>query len=517
MSIASTMRFFLVAALLFLVALSGSAFASVSESPSLSSSDIVLDHPNLLRKVSIDLNDTNISDAILYLAEKAELNVAISKNVTGRATLSFKNVTLKDAFDILLLSNDLACEKRGEVLYVMLAASYEELRGEKWAEPRQVKIFKLNYAKPTDVLTVLDAIKSKVGSIVVENETGTVVVMDTPEKIAQMKLTIASMDKQALTQVFELKYAVAKEVEAALAARLDGKGIGSIKADERSNRVIVSALPGRMNEVEKVIAELDHKVREVLIEAKIVKVTLTDNYDMGIDWQALYREGKKASVDFGMKFPVATTVTSFGRITAGILSKDDYAATLKLLKTVGETQLLSSPRIAAINNQEAKILVGTKEAYVTQTVTQGTSTTTTASAVTFIDVGVQLYVTPTINRDGFVTMKIRPEVSSVQRTLTTAAGDEIPIVETTAAETKVMVKDGYTIIIGGLIKNESSDTNDKVPLLGDVPLLGAAFRRQTKRSTKSELVVFLTPHIMTGDQSPAEADPVPFKPLRKVY
>jgi general secretion pathway protein D len=329
--------------------------------------------------------------------------------------------------------------------------------------------------------------------------------MDTPEKIAQMREAIFSVDSETLTQVFELKYAVAKEVEAALSSRLDAKGIGSVKADERSNRVIVTALPGKMTEIEKIIAELDQKTREVLIEAKIVKVTLDDDYDMGIDWQAIFREGKKASIDFAGTFPVASTVTSFGRVTAGVLSRDDYSIALKLLKNVGETHILSSPRIAAIHNQEAKILVGSKEAYVTQSVTQGTSTTTTASSVTFIDVGVQLYVTPQINKDGYVTMKIRPEVSSVGRTLTTSTGDQIPIVDTAMAETRVMVKDGYTIIIGGLIQNEASDNVNKVPRLGDIPLVGNAFKKKTERFSKSELVVFLTPHIITGNRDDQEA------------
>ena len=463
-------------------------------------SSYALNNPNLLRKVSLDLRDTNVADAIRYLAEKADINVAVSKNVGGRVTLSFKNVSIKDALDIVLLSNDLAAETRGEIIYVMPAKDYETLHGTKWADPREIRIFKLQYAKPTDALTLLDTLKSKVGTAVMDNESGTVVIMDTPERIAKMKEAISSMDKESLTQVFELKYAKALEVEENLKSRLDAKGIGSIKADERSNQVIITTLPKRMDEVEKIIAELDKKTRQVLIEAKIVKITLSPDFDMGIDWQYLVNEGKKHAVDIAMQFPIATTISSFGKLTAGTLAIDDYTATIKLLKTVGETKLLSSPRIAAINNEEASILIGTREAYITKTVTQGESTTTTASSVTFLDVGVQLYVTPIINEDGFVTMKIRPEVSSVGRTLTTSEGDEIPIVDTTTAQTTVMVKDGYTIIIGGLIKDETTRTTKKIPVLGDIPWLGKAFSQIDEDKEKTELVVFLTPHIITGDK-----------------
>ena len=227
------------------------------EEPTSTLSSYVLDNPNLLRKVSLDLRDTNVADAIRYLAEKADINVAVSKNIGGRVTLSFKNVTIKNALDIVLLSNDLAAESRGEIIYVMLAKDYETLHGTKWADPRQVKIFKLQYARPTDVLTILGTLKSNVGSIVVDNESGIVVIMDAPERIDKMKEAISSMDKESLTQVFELKYAKALEVEEILKIRLDAKGIGSITADERSNQVIVTTLPKRMDEVEKIIAELD--------------------------------------------------------------------------------------------------------------------------------------------------------------------------------------------------------------------------------------------------------------------
>ena len=470
------------------------------EEPTSTLSGSALDNPNLLRKVSLDLRDTNIADAIRYLAEKANINVAVSKNVGGRVTLSFKNVTIKDALDIVLLSNDLAAELRGEIIYCMSAKDYEALHGTKWADPREVRVFKLQYARPTDVLTVLGTLKSKVGSIVVDKESGTVVIMDTPERIARMKEAISSMDKESLTQVFELKYAKALEVEENLASRLDAKGIGSIKADERSNQVVVTALPKRMDEIEKIITELDKRTRQVLIEAKIVKVTLSPDFDMGIDWQRLFSDDYLHGLALKGTFPVASSISSFGELTIGTLATDDYTAALKVLKTIGETKLLSSPRIAAINNEEAKILVGTREAYITKTVTQGESTTTTASSVTFLDVGVQLYVTPTINEDGFVTMKIRPEVSSVARTLTTSDGDEIPIVDTTTAETKVMVKDGHTIIIGGLIKDETVRTTKKIPILGDIPFLGMAFRQIDEDKEKTELVVFLTPHIITGDK-----------------
>jgi len=112
-------------------------------------------------------------------------------------------------------------------------------------------------------------------------------------------------------------------------------------------------------------------------------------------------------------------------------------------------------------------------------------------------------VTPTIHRDDFITMKIRPEVSSVTRTLTTSNNNSIPVVETSEAETMVMIKDGVTVIIGGLIKEEQIDSENKVPLLGDIPFLGHAFRNEDHLTRKTEIVIFLTPRLMSGDVSTA--------------
>ncbi len=483
-------------------------------------SSYALDNPNLLRKTSLDLRDINVADAIRYLADKAEMNVAIGKNVAGKVTLSLTNVTIRDALDIILLSNDLAVELRGEILYVMLSPEYETLHGEKWSDPRQAKIFKLEYARAVDVVAVLNTLKSKVGSVISDNESGTVAIMDTPEKIAQMREAISSMDKEQVTQVFELKYANAKEIEANLAGRLDAKGIGTIKADERSNSVVITALPRKMVEIENIIAELDKKTRQVLIEAKIVKVTLNPDFEMGVNWDLVLSESLKNAIslaDIAATFPLPPTVTSFGKMrlmSSNLGNQSTYDVTIKLLKTVGDTKLLSSPRITAINNQEAKILVGTREAYVTNTVTQGQTTTTTAENVTFLDVGVQLTVVPIINEDGYVTMKIKPEVSSVARYLITPEQNQIPIVDTATAETRVMVKDGTTIIIGGLIKDETIRTTKKIPMLGDIPVLGMVFRQVKEEKEKTELVVFLTPHIVTGDNDMPKWENKEIKDLR---
>jgi TonB family protein len=245
---------------------------------------------------------------------------------------------------------------------------------------------------------------------------------------------------------------------------------------------------------------------EVFIDAKIVQITLSDKFQLGVDWQYFF------SKQFNIKGPNALNLVSGGKITFSNLDASktqggDAKIAVEALRTFGDTRVLSEPRLTVVNNQEAKILVGSKEPYVTTQISQDSTTAVTAETINFIDVGVKLYVTPTIARDGFVQMKIRPEVSSKTGTLTTAQKNEIPIVETSESETVLMVEDGGTVILGGLIKDEDVQDHQKIPVLGDIPLLGLPFRSTKDTVKRTELVIFLTPHIVTGRRGIPPAPP----------
>jgi len=280
--------------------------------------------------------------------------------------------------------------------------------------------------------------------------------------------------------------------------------LGAVRLDKRTNTLVVTDVTRRMKDVQRVINAFDRKTREVMIESKIIQVRLDDEFQMGVNWEVLFQQ--LANLSLKGTFPISPPVGPLGpvgQLTVGTLADDNFTAVIQLLQTVGSTDVLSTPRISVVENEEAKILVGTREAFITSTVTQTQQAATTSEEVTFVDVGVSLTVTPTINQEGFVTMKIKPEVSSVTRTLTTASGNQIPIVQTSTAETTIMVKDGVTIIIAGLIEDQSLNTTKKVPILGDIPILGAAFRSKEEEVIKSELVIFLTPTIISGKESVA--------------
>jgi type II secretory pathway component GspD/PulD (secretin) len=184
----------------------------------------------------------------------------------------------------------------------------------------------------------------------------------------------------------------------------------------------------------------------------------------------------------------------------GVVGKSDYDVLINYLQTLGDVKILSNPKLAVTNNQEARIHVGERQAYITTTTTAGQTTTTVSEEVTFLDVGLQLHITPTINDEGYITLNIKPEISSVIGTLTTAQNNKIPILDTSTAETTVMVKDGTTVAVGGLRREESSHDSSHFPMLHKIPVLGMLFKSETKRTSRSELLIMVTAHVVEGDE-----------------
>ncbi|MCX5701902.1 MAG: hypothetical protein NTW64_02835 [Candidatus Omnitrophica bacterium] len=502
------------------------------------------------QRFSLDLKDIDVVEALKYLATKAGLNIVTTKAVIGRVNLTLEDVSVKDVFDIILRSNSLAYLEQNDIYNVMTEAEYKALFGKNFFDMRQVKVFRLNYAIPDQAFSLLDALKSDIGRVLVDAEAGNVLIMDTPEKIAVMQGALEEFEKENKVEVFTLKYAKAKDVEEILKTQLDLKKVGSVKADERNNQILVQTLPQRMNSVARIIQNLDRQTKEVLLDTKIVKIKFSDDVTSGVEWEGLFNLGNQ----FGTTYLGSTPVSYVGKATdpwqsrlgllegsnvwtgtenkfkegvggigsypfsgttsdtsasqkqilgtemhLGIIDgKRDFDVLLKYLQTLGTTQILSNPKLVVVNNQEAKIHVGERQAYVTTTTTTGQTTSAISEEVTFIDVGIQLAVTLNINDDGYITMKIKPEISSVSGTLTTPTKNQIPIIDTSMAETTVMVKDNVTLIIGGLRKEEKVALADQFPGLGKIPFLGGLFRSGRTKTERTELLVMITPHIITG-------------------
>jgi len=451
-------------------------------------------------KITLDIKGMDVVDVLKMLANRSSMNLVIGKNVTGRATLFLKDVDVWDAFEIIILANDLAYEKKGGIINVMTQRDYELMYGSRFDDKKQIKVIQLEYAKAMDISKSLNQIKTNMGRIVVDEGSNTIVLIDSADKIKEMLEFIKSTDLPIQTRIFNLNYAPVDKLSAKLTETVT-KGVGSIKVDERTNKIAITDYVSKLDEISKIITAFDDKTPQVLIDAQIIEVKPSDKFEMGIDWDYW--------IESHFKISTALPIGTAGRLLLGtpntsVTSPGQYKGIIDLLQTIGDVKVLSSPRIMALNNQEAKIHVGTKDAYITSSTSQaGVGTAVTAQSVNFVDTGIQLSVTPTINKDGFVTMKIKPEVSSATRTNITSEGQitQIPIVTTSEAETAIMIKDGVTVIIGGLKKEEKNKTVNKIPWIGDIPYLGALFRSTSDEVKTTDLIILLTPHIMSGERS----------------
>ena len=448
-------------------------------------------------KISLDIKGMDIVDVLKMLASRSGLNMVVGKNVTGRVTLFLKNIDPWDAFEIVVLSNDLAYEKKGNIINVMSQRDYEVLYGERFQDKKEARTIKLKYAKAADLSRALTQIKTNIGKIVVDEGSNTISLIDSSQKIREMEKFIEETDLPLQTKVFNLNYAQADKLNAKI-QEIITKGVGSLRFDERTNKIVVTDYPKKIEEIANVINAFDAKTTQVLIDAQVIEVKPSDKFEMGVDWNYWIKKYFQAST----ALPINTTgALILSTATATPTAEGEFKGVMDMLRTIGDTKILSSPRIMVLNNQEAKILVGTKDAYITSTVTQTEGNAVTAETVNFVETGIKLFVTPTINEKGFVIMKIKPEVSSaVTRTLISQdKKTEVPIVTSSEAETTVMVKDGVTIIIGGLRKDEHKKTVKKIPILGDIPGLRYFFSSTSDEITKTDLVILLTPHIMSGE------------------
>lgn len=434
--------------------------------------------------INLDVKSMSILDVLRLLAEQGQVNIVASRNVQGRVTAKLKDVTVKQALDAILDANNFMFEEGNGIIRVF---THQDALQKEQTELLISRVFFMSNVKASDLRAVLNSIKSARGRVEINAISNQVIITDTNKKLKEAEEAILILDRRLITQVYDLNYGDAKEIQAKLIEMIP-KEEGEIIIDERTNSLVVRAIPEIVYKVDEMIENWDQRPMQVLIEAKILEVSLDKTKGIGVNWEYLSTSGEKA-VTVSATLPAS--VSTGGMLRVGTLSADQYQLTLQVLESATNTNVLSNPRIVVIDNQEANILVGSSEPYLITYIDSESKTQTEETK--FIDVGIKLNVTPKINKNGFVTLKIHPEVSSARRV--TEVNNSLAV-DTTQADTTVVVKDGKTIVLGGLIKDSESDVVSKVPFLGDIPLLGVFFRSKGKTNTKREIVVFITPHIL---------------------
>ncbi|WP_114326197.1 pilus (MSHA type) biogenesis protein MshL [Candidatus Colwellia aromaticivorans] len=300
-----------------------------------------------------------------------------------------------------------------------------------------------------------------------------------------------------------------KETLTAFVGTADGR---SVIVSPHAGLVTVRGLPTEISAVKKFISDTEtHLHRQVIIEAKIMEVTLNDEYQQGVHWNEVLGSLGNTDFNFSTSGNIAgnSIAGSIGGATSISFSGPDFSGVIDLLQTQGNVQVLSSPRITATNNQKAVIKVGEDEYFVTDvssTTTTGTSTTTTPEVeLTPFFSGIALDVTPQIDQDGTVILHVHPSVTLTgEQSKVIQLGDQelvLPLAQSRVRESDTIIraKSGEIVVIGGLIETYQVDQESKTPLLGDIPFLGGLFKSVSEVTQKRELVILLKPIVIGQD------------------
>jgi len=297
--------------------------------------------------------------------------------------------------------------------------------------------------------------------------------MVTSQNTQMMPIHVASFGGD--TVIIRLKFLKAEQAKSLVSLVIPED---KIRVEAVNNFLVLQCNESEHHEIDKILSEVDVPPIQVMFEAEAVEINRDDQKNIGIDWGSITALPGSTTGDF----------TSSYRIGSGKYGVN-VSATINRLIDNKKGKLLASPRIAALNGTTAQILIGDKLAVEATTISNGSPITT----VTYVEVGIKLEVTPFVNDDGTITAHIKPEVSD--QTSVTKNGN--PNIRTRQAETTLRVKNGETIILGGLMQKQETNDISKVPLLGDLPLVGGFFRTKNTNKTETELIILITPKVIS--------------------
>jgi type II secretory pathway component GspD/PulD (secretin) len=426
--------------------------------------------------LSIDARDTELGDVIRLIALQSGTNIVADASVKSRRiTFRLHDVDAATALTTLVRAYDLQTHRAGGIVLVGDAAAMNRRFSDGTSpDAPRTDVFSLARAKPDEVATALLA-ALPIGTVAVaDKRTASVIVTGSADTISRAMRLITALDAPAASTAraiasvaIPLRNAKPSDAVKALKGMLPD---AAIVADDRSNTVVVNAPADVAENVRALLASVDQPGRQVLFEVRVTDVKpIDDSSNVGIQFG-----GNGFGAGAVAQFPYTLTKNSI-----------EINAQLNALVQTGHAQILATPRIATVNNHEATLLIG--EQYPIVTVNQQTGYPTVSN----VNIGVQLRVTPTIGSDGSITAELHPEFSAV-----IGFNASFPIVANRKVDSTVRVRDGETIVLGGLFQETSSETISKLPFLGDIPILGQFFRNKLASHQRDEVVFLITPHII---------------------
>ena len=407
---------------------------------------------------------------------------------------------------------------------------------------QQISVIPVEFAEATKLVNLLTtvfkptrvkgkAVSEKEITMVADERTNTIVMLASEVDSLRIKKLIAMIDKETPRgkggiHVYYCKHATAEELAKVLqevptqqAGASKGKqppvvsGKVRISADKATNSLIIMADKEDYMVLEHVIQKLDIPRSMVYIESLIMEVDMSTSFNIGIDWSAFGKtsiDGKETVVGGGFRQGfVAPSELLQGGLTVGLLTEpiniagidvSNISAIINAVKTDDDFRILSTPQILTTDNEEARITVGENRPYQTRSTTDVSGGT--FESFEYRDVGKILKITPHVTEDRLVRMQINLEVTAIDQKATLTTSSTLPVTLKRTVDTTVIVKDQQTVVIGGLIDDSTTQSENKVPVLGDVPLLGWLFKKRGDETVKTNLYVFLTPRVI---KNPGEA------------
>ena len=398
--------------------------------------------------VSLVFDDADIRKVMQLLAEVSDMNLVLDDSVQGKVSLRLHDVPWDQALDLVLNVKELGTMSQGNVIRVLPLKKIEDMKTRR----------------------------------------------------LQAKQTIKQLEETE-TRIFSVNYKDVDTIETVIDDMLSDQG--EVSAIDGSKKLMVNDIPSKLAEVEKLLQELDEPVKQVMIEARIVEANINSGKDLGINWGYSYKNDDtgsigtdhvdNANVAVGGGFLLPSTISAAGlgaAMTFGRTGFDNHVLDLRIsaLQTSGNGRVISSPKVLTLDGEPAKIEQGTSIPY--QSVSdQGTTTE-------FQDATLSLEVTPEVNPDNTIILQIKASNSTVGSTVSTGAGSA-PSIDTKEAETKLLLKDGETTVIGGIYVDSETNSDAGMIWLKDIPYLGTLFKSTKKSTTRSELLIFITPHIVS--------------------
>ena len=374
--------------------------------------------------ITISFKDADLRDVVKILAGEGGYNVVVGNDVTGKVTYDLHNVTIQDALEAALKINGYGIEKMGEIIFIKPASqltTQDSPTQPAFTPHRQIRSFKLHYINASDIA--------------------------------------ASIKEYSSTN-------------------------GKVTVNISNNLIVVEDLVENLNRIETVLDNMDVVPKQVLIEAKILEIRLSDDLQLGVDWSKVVTEGDSTFTIEGSNFFNPATTGAPGLYFN--IDTPSFKMFLDTLQQKGDLKTLATPRLVTLDNKEAQIIIGGRLGYrVTTTANQ-----VTTEDVEFLEIGTMLKITPRIGNDGNILLTIYPKVSDGVVT------QGLPSETTTEVTTQVAVRDGESIFIGGLIRDRKEKVDKQIPLLGRIPILGYLFKRKTENLSRTETIVVITPHIV---------------------